>query len=81
LSFLRKSTDICYPESPCSEMAVSCLALSDWSEHGLAWATFASQEALMHADKLSVENVQVFQNLAMYWFAAGQTAQANIYEG
>jgi hypothetical protein len=55
--------------------------LSDWSQRGLEWANFASEEALRYADMPCIETIQACQNLATYWYAVGELYRANFHQG
>jgi hypothetical protein len=80
-SSLRPSLDGLLSEDSNVDPSVSQLALQDWSKHGHAWATFASEQALKHADIPSIETIQAYQNLSIYWFAVDQIERANFHEG
>ncbi|EED12328.1 hypothetical protein TSTA_003840 [Talaromyces stipitatus ATCC 10500] len=61
------------------EIDIGDISRADWRAIGNHWAEQASQRALIHADKPSIELVQACQVLALYWFATAQTTRTNMH--
>jgi hypothetical protein len=49
------------------------------SVQGEDWAIAAGQRVLMQADEPSLETVQAASNVALYWWATGQTSKTHIH--
>lgn len=63
------------------EIDIGDVSQADWRAIGSRWAEKSSQQALMNADKPSLELIQACQILALYWFAKAETVRTNMHSG